>query len=190
MFLGIVAFLGVFIAPIIVAKKMKGKPKRVRMALLSSLVCFIVFVVSAINSSPSTPTATTPATTTETPAPAPEPVKKLTPEEQAAVDAKVKEAEAKAKADAEKADFDKWVKDQFSAWDGSHITLVKLVKENMNDPKSFEHDTTTYVEDGDMKGITVKMVFRGKNAFGGVIKNTVIAHVDRATNKVTVISQE
>lgn len=36
----------------------------------------------------------------------------------------------------------------FSAWDGSHIALTRMIKESMNDPKSFEHVETKY---SDMK---------------------------------------
>lgn len=62
----------------------------------------------------------------------------------------------------------------FSPWDGSHRNLVKYVKENMNDPESFDHDKTTYqVYRGDT--LLIHMTYRGKNAFGGVVRNGVVA---------------
>ena len=61
----------------------------------------------------------------------------------------------------------------FSAWDGSHIALAQLVKENMNDPKSYEHVETVYWDQGDH--LIVKMTFRGANAFGGKVLGSVRA---------------
>lgn len=109
---------------------------------------------------------------TETPTPAPEPTPTptpeptLTPEEQ------------------EKIVYQQWIEEQFSLWDGSHVALVDLVKENMNDPKSFEHVETRYDDNGD--GITVYMKFRGKNAFGGLVLNEVSAKADYKTNTITI----
>lgn len=95
-------------------------------------------------------------------------------------DAKAKaKADADAKAKAEK-DFNDWVNSQFSPWDGSNYNLVDLIKQNMNDPKSFEHiETRQSIEKG--KGITLYMKYRGKNAFGGLIINTVEAYADYNT---------
>lgn len=64
----------------------------------------------------------------------------------------------------------------FSAWDGSNKNLVASVKEVMNDPESFEHVETRYREQGD--SLFLIMTFRGKNAFGGVITNTVTCFSD------------
>jgi hypothetical protein len=64
----------------------------------------------------------------------------------------------------------------FSAWDGSNLDLELHVKDRMNDPKSFEHVETRYKDLGDF--IMVSMEFRGKNAFGGVVKNKVYAKID------------
>lgn len=64
---------------------------------------------------------------------------------------------------------------QFSAWDGSHYNLTRVIKESMNDPKSYEHVKTSYF---DMKDyIVVVTEFRGSNAFGGIVKNTIRAKV-------------
>lgn len=61
----------------------------------------------------------------------------------------------------------------FSGWDGSHIELTKYIKNNMNDPKSFEHVSSTYSDAGDY--LVVIETFRGKNAFGGTVTNSVKA---------------
>lgn len=102
----------------------------------------------------------------------------------AIADAKAKaDADAKAVADAKakaEKDFNDWVNSQFSPWDGSNYNLVDLIKQNMNDPKSFEHiETRQSIEKG--KGITLYMKYRGKNAFGGLIINTVEAYADYNT---------
>ena len=78
------------------------------------------------------------------------------------------------------------IKSQFSAWDGSHRNLTKIIKKSMNDPKSYEHVETVYWDKGDH--LLVQTTFRGKNAFGGVVKNTVTAQIDLNGNVVNVIS--
>jgi hypothetical protein len=66
-------------------------------------------------------------------------------------------------------------KAQFSAWDGSHRNLERFVKQTMHNPDSYEHVETTY---GDRGGhLLVRTVFRGTNAFGGVVRNSVTAKV-------------
>ncbi len=69
------------------------------------------------------------------------------------------------------------IKKAFSAWDGSHIHLENWVKESMNDPDSYEHIETRFREVG-TDSVFVIMTFRGKNAFGGVVKNTVTCYTD------------
>ncbi len=81
-----------------------------------------------------------------------------------------------------KVEYQKWVESQFSAWDGSNKYLVELVKENMNDPKSFEHIETKYKDTSD--GLDLYMKFRGKNAFGGLVINEVNAHADYKTKYI------
>jgi hypothetical protein len=63
----------------------------------------------------------------------------------------------------------------FSSWDGSHRQLETYIKESMNDPDSYEHIETRYWDRGDY--LVVMTTFRGKNAFGGVVKNSVKAKV-------------
>jgi hypothetical protein len=75
----------------------------------------------------------------------------------------------------------------FSAWDGSHVGLTNFIKKSMNDPDSYEHIETVYWDKGDH--LIVKTTFRGKNAFGGVVKNWVMAKVDLDGNVIEVISE-
>ena len=79
------------------------------------------------------------------------------------------------------------IEKQFSSWDGSHRGLTKLIKASMNDPKSYDHVDTVYVDEGD--SLKVKTTFRGKNAFGGVVINWIWARVDFEGNVIEVISQ-
>jgi hypothetical protein len=65
----------------------------------------------------------------------------------------------------------------FSTWNGSHLALTEFVQEAMNDPESYEHVETTYREKGP-DTLFIMMSFRGKNGFGGVVKNTVTVYAD------------
>ena len=75
----------------------------------------------------------------------------------------------------------------FSAWDGSHRGLTEIIKKSMHDPSSYKHEETVYWDKGDH--LVVKTTFRGKNAFGGVVKNWAMAKVDLNGNVTEVISQ-
>lgn len=79
----------------------------------------------------------------------------------------------------------KIIEAQFSAWDGSHRGLERVIKKSMNDPDSYEHDETRYIDRGDY--LIVICRFRGKNAFGGVVRNTVKAKVDLQGNVLQII---
>lgn len=76
---------------------------------------------------------------------------------------------------------------QFSAWDGSHIELTKIIKKAMNDPDSYEHVETKY---WDMKDhIVVRETYSGKNAFGGRVKNWVKAQFDDDGNLLKIMEE-
>jgi len=79
------------------------------------------------------------------------------------------------------------IEKQFSAWDGSHIKLTRLIKDSMNDPVSYDHVETKY---WDMKDhLIVNTTFRRKNAFGGTVKNTVKAKVSLDGEDIEIIEQ-
>lgn len=88
-------------------------------------------------------------------------------------DAQVAKEAAKLAADLEKAEHQKKIEAQFSGWDGSHRQFERLIKDAMNDPGSYEHVETRYIDKGSY--IRVFCTFRGKNAFGGIVKNTKVA---------------
>lgn len=71
----------------------------------------------------------------------------------------------------------------FSGWNGPNPELVKIVKLTMNDPDSFQHVSTgTKNIDDDI--IRIQMVFRGKNAFGGIFTKTVTADFTKSTRTI------
>jgi len=74
------------------------------------------------------------------------------------------------------AKFDKFKADFVSSWDGSCTPVVRYIKNEMNDPESFEHDKTfvTPLLNGNFE---VKTIFRGKNAFGGKVKSSCFSEV-------------
>jgi len=80
------------------------------------------------------------------------------------------------------------IKKYFSGWDGSHLGLTKVIKESMNDPNSYDHVETKYSDKGEF--LIVKTTFRGKNAFGGVVINSITAKVDLQGNVIEIISKE
>ena len=79
------------------------------------------------------------------------------------------------------------VRSQFSSWDGSHRLLVKKVKEVMHDPDSFAHDTTSHRLLPNDAGIQVSMIYRGKNAFGAVVRNSITAQFDMNGNFIKLV---
>ena len=75
----------------------------------------------------------------------------------------------------------------FSAWDGSHRALTQKIKGSMNDPSSYEHVETGISDLGDY--FMVKTTFRGKNAFGGLVLNSVVAKVDTKGNVIEILGK-
>lgn len=79
------------------------------------------------------------------------------------------------------------IKNFLSSWDGSNRELVKLVKSAMNDPKSFEHVETRFIDRGN--SLKLFMTYRGKNAFNATVTNKVSADFDKATRQLSNIEQ-
>lgn len=98
---------------------------------------------------------------------APEARKPLTPAEQADQE----------KRERINAGNDKFKDECYNPVDGSCYAVVHYVKQNMNDPESFQHDRTVYTYTDSC--IIVDMKFRGNNAFGGKVINYVTAKVSR-----------
>lgn len=88
------------------------------------------------------------------------------------------------------------ISEAFSVWDGSHLDLTRTVKDSMNDPNSYEHIETTYIDNGqtlfnNSDYLLVIMEFSGMNAFGGRVRNIVRAKTSIETGKVIeILSQD
>jgi ribosomal protein L37E len=99
---------------------------------------------------------------------------------------KAKEARRIATAKAQsKKEREQKIKNNFSAWDGSHIGLTKYIKNAMHDPDSYEHVETKYWDKGNH--LIILTTFRGKNGFGGVVKNSMMAKVDLNGNVLKIM---
>lgn len=79
-----------------------------------------------------------------------------------------KEEAEKKKQEEAAAERKEMIKKQFSAWDGAHRNLTRLIQEGMHDPNSFDHVETVYWDMGDH--LVVQTTFRGKNALKNVVK--------------------
>lgn len=79
-------------------------------------------------------------------------------------------------------------KGNFSGWDGSYRPLEKMIKASMNDDSSYKHVETVYhlILNKDPHAI-VKTTFRGTNAYGAVVKESISARVDVKTGEVVSI---
>lgn len=110
-----------------------------------------------------------------------------------------------------KTERNEWITNQFSVWDGSHTVLKGLIKDNLNDEKSFEHIETTYIDVAtedkrkqvndileqsgysqrvDVGDLFVITKFSAKNAFNATVKNTAYGIVDYSADLVTLIAIE
>ncbi len=79
------------------------------------------------------------------------------------------------------------IESQFSAWDGSHYNLERLIVKNLKGPDSYEHIETRYGDKGDF--ILVVTKYRARNSFGGMIVEQVAAKVDIEGNIIEIISE-
>lgn len=64
----------------------------------------------------------------------------------------------------------------FNVWDGSHIGLTTTIKSSLNDPESYQHDKTTYIDKADH--LIVTTTFRSKNQYGGITTHQIVAQTD------------
>jgi hypothetical protein len=75
----------------------------------------------------------------------------------------------------------------FDPWNGAPIKLTEHIKGKlMHDPESYKHIETVYEDK--VTHVLIKTSFHGKNALGGVVRNSVTAKVDIDGNIVEIIS--
>ncbi len=117
----------------------------------------------------------------------------------------------KNKADREIKRRTEWIEKQFDAWDGDHIALTRLIKQNLNDEKSFEHIKTTFIDVSDetiknemnsifqesgfnataeIGDLVITTEFSAKNAFNATIKSTAIGIVKASDDTVYLLAIE
>lgn len=119
--------------------------------------------------------------------------------EQGAIDA---ESAAKAEQEA----YDSWVSDQFGFFTGRNDELVRLVKEQLNDERSFKHKETGYIAIRDqatldevneglsgaavanMNDVLVTMEFTAKNGFNATIKSQALGLIRYPSGSVELIA--
>ena len=80
------------------------------------------------------------------------------------------------------------IKDQFSAWTGSHKNLEKVIKAAMNDPDSYKSIEGKYIDQGDY--VLIIQEYTGKNAYGGTMRGIVKAKADINGNILEIISSD
>ncbi len=120
---------------------------------------------------------------------------------------KAAEEAAAAAEEAEEAEYTSWVESHFSFWSGKCDELVDLVKDQLNDERSFEHIETSYVALRDqetldemdslitqaggagveMNDVVVIMEFSAKNGFNATIKHQAVGVIRYSTDTVELV---
>lgn len=67
------------------------------------------------------------------------------------------------------------IESQFSGFSGAHRNLERAIKAGMNNPDSYDHVETRYSDEGDF--LRIQTVYRGTNAFGGMVTDQTTAKV-------------
>ena len=98
----------------------------------------------------------------------------------AELESKNKEWEAMAESLSRKYERKEKIEKQFSVWDGSHVRVSRSIKKSMNDPESFDHVNTVYVDKGSF--LVIETTFRGKNGFNATVLGKATAKVDLEGN--------
>lgn len=80
------------------------------------------------------------------------------------------------------------IEEHFSPWAGEHNGLTQLVKKSLNDPESYDHDKTTYIDNGDH--LIVTTTFRARNQYGGMSTHEIKAMTDLSGNVIKVLSHK
>lgn len=121
------------------------------------------------------------------------------------------ESARREEADKENAEreYDSWVDSHFSFWNGQCDELVDLVKDRLNDEKSFDHDETSYIAVRDeatlqevnqilggnassanigIGDVVVVMEFTAKNGFNATIKNNALGVIRYPSGSVELLA--
>lgn len=77
-----------------------------------------------------------------------------------------------------------------SDWDGSSRSVIRVVKQRLKDPESFEHIKTRITPVNDKGNHLVYMDYRAKNSFGGYVVDTAVATISNSCNNVSLVVTE
>ncbi len=77
-----------------------------------------------------------------------------------------------------------------SAWDGSHRDVVTVVRSQLRDPESFEHEKTSITPINSEGNHSLFMTYRARNGFGGLTVGEAIATVSNSTCTAKIVSAE
>ncbi|UOD27453.1 hypothetical protein INH39_18180 [Massilia violaceinigra] len=106
----------------------------------------------------------------------------------AALDAQLKESSAREQAETERFSQahgrEAMLARQFDKRSGAHRKLQAEIKRTMMNPASYQHVETTNLDTG--SGMSVWTTFRGKNAAGKMVENSLSATVDDSGNVLTI----
>jgi len=70
----------------------------------------------------------------------------------------------------------------------AEVRLERFIKENMNNPDSYDHVRTIHGGPGDTtNSMKMKIVYRGSNVFGGIVENWILAEVNTKTGQINQI---
>ncbi|CDG86773.1 hypothetical protein [Xenorhabdus bovienii] len=80
----------------------------------------------------------------------------------------------------------------FSGWDSSYRPLEKIIKNTMNDDSSYKHVETTYrlALNKQPPYAIVQTTFKGTNAYGAIVKDSLTAKVDIKTGEIIELINE
>lgn len=106
----------------------------------------------------------------------------------AALDAQLKESSAREQAETQRVSAavgrEAMLARQFDKRSGAHLKLQAEIRRTMMNPASYQHVETTNLDTG--SGMNVWTTFRGKNAAGKSVENSIAATVDDSGNVLTI----
>ncbi|TXH43745.1 MAG: hypothetical protein E6Q97_33660 [Desulfurellales bacterium] len=78
------------------------------------------------------------------------------------------------------------IEQYFDPFTGEHRALTNAIKQSLNDPESYSHDKTLYIENGGVLFITT--TFRARNKHGGMSSHEITATTDLQGNVIEIKS--
>ena len=76
---------------------------------------------------------------------------------------------------------------KFGSSSTAHVMFERAIKQTMHDPRSYQFVTSTYQDRGKYIDLTIQ--YRGKNAFGALVLESLTARFDIDENLIEIIKQ-